>query len=214
MSDDVEHAGWAIDTPASRLRRRRSPLLGLLAIVLLVIGTAASVIGLVRLISDAGVDDARVVARGTVAALDGPATPPVAFEARAGERFTLWLHEGGASNVRESLVAGTECTATRPEDTAARVRGSRQGTSVATDHDETIGTFATGAGTTAVACRHVPFGGWRNRGRLRDQHAFVVERGTPGDGLSGLWLLFPGIGVAMLGGWALVRWRAGSLRPR
>ncbi len=214
MSDDVEHAGWAIDTPASRLRRRRSPLLGLLALVLLVGGIAATVVGIVRLALEAGVDDARVVARGTVVPLDAPPAPLVTFTASAGEQFTVWLREGGASNVRESLVAGTECAVTRPDGTLARVRGSRQGTSVATDDNETIGTFATTAGTTAVACRHVPFGGWRNRGRLRDEHRFVVERGTPGDGLAGLWLLLPGLAAAGLGLVAALRWRAGSLRPR
>jgi hypothetical protein len=214
MGDDVEHAGWAIDTPASRLRRRRSPLLGLLAVVLLVGGTGVTAVGIVRLAMEAGVDDANVVARGTVASLEGPPAPAVTFRAGAGERFTVWLNEGGLSNVRESLVAGTECAATRPDGTVARVRGSRQGTSVATDHDETIGTFGTSAGATAVACRHVPFGGWRNRGRLRDQHRFVVERGTPGDGLAGLWLLLPGMAAAGLGLVAALRWRAGSLRLR
>ena len=214
MGDDVEHAGWAIDTPASRLRRRRSPLLGLLALVLLAGGIAASVVGIVRLALEAGVDDARVVARGTVVPLDGSPASAVTFTSGAGERFTVWLREGGPDNVRESIVAGTECAVTRPDGTAARVRGSRQGTAVATDHNETIGTFTTAAGTTAVACRHVPFGGWRNRGRLRDEHSFVVERGTPGDGLAGLWLLLPGLAAAGLGLVTALRWRAGSLRGR
>ena len=204
---DVEHAGWAVGGPGSRLRRHRSPLLGLVALVLLVGGLAATVLGIVRLAMEAGPADERILARGTVAGLDGPPTPAGEFDAAGGGPVTVWLQLGGLSNVRETIVAGTAC-----ELGGAQIRGSRQGASVETDGHATIGEFNTAAGANAVTCRHVPFGRRRTRGRLRDEHPFVVERGTPGDGLRGMWLLFPGIAALGLGAVAGARWRAGTLK--
>jgi hypothetical protein len=209
---DVEHAGWAVGGPGSRLRRRRNPLLGLVALVLLVGGTGAAVTGIVRVAMEAGPADERVVARGTVAALDGPATPEVTFTTAGAETFTVWLRAGGLSNVRETVVAGTACDIVRANETTAQIRGSRQGTSVETDHHATIGQFTASAGRNAVTCAHVPFGRLRTRGRLREERPFVVERGSPGDGLGGLWLLFGGIAAIVLGVPAAARWRIGSLK--
>ena len=48
---DIEHAGWAVGGPGSRLRRHRSPVLGLIAVLLLagiwllIGGSAALVLG-------------------------------------------------------------------------------------------------------------------------------------------------------------------------
>jgi hypothetical protein len=184
---DVEHAGWAAGKP------RRSPLRAALAVVLIGGGIAAAALGIVRLATEAGPSSDRIVAEGTVAALDGPAATPATFTAGGGEQFTVWLRAGGASNVRETVVAGTACDLARPDGTGAHIRGSRQGTSVATDHHETIGALRAAAGANTVSCRHVPFGPGGRRGALRDEHAFVVERGTPGDGLRGLWPMFGGI---------------------
>jgi len=209
---DVEHAGWAVGGPGSRLRRRRNPLLGLLALLLLVGGTGAAVVGIVRVATEAGPDDERIVARGTVAALDGPATPAVTFTTAGAEKFTVWLRAGGLSNVRDTVVAGTACELVRGNESTALIRGSRQGTSVQTDRHATIGAFTSSAGRNAVTCAHVPFGRVRGRGRLREERPFVVERGTPGDGLGGLLLLFPGIIAIVLGVPAALRWRAGSLK--
>ena len=206
---DVEHAGWAVGGPGSRLRRRRNPLLGLLALVLLVGGTVAAVAG--SCVSRRRRPGRRVVARGTVAALDGPATPAVAFATPLGT-FTVWLRAGGLGNVRETVVAGTACDIVRANETTAQIRGSRQGTSVETDHHATIGQFTAPAGRNAVACAHVPFGRLRTRGRLREERPFIVERGSPGDGLGGLWLLFGGIAAIVLGVPAAARWRLGSLK--
>ena len=204
---DVEHAGWAVGGPGSRLRRRRNPVLGLLAVLLLAGGAAAAFVGVVRLASEAGPDDARVLARGTVAALDAPATPPVAFTADAAGPVTVWLEAGGADNVRDTIVAGTVCDLGGTE-----IRGSRQGASVVTDGHATIGELTAVAGENAVTCRHVPFGRVRRRGRLREEHPFVVESGTPADGLGGLWLFLPGVAAFLLGIPVAVRWRAGSLQ--
>ena len=125
----------------------------------------------------------------------------------------MWLNLGGASNVRETIVAGTECELVRPDGSRQRIRGSRQGTSVATDHFETIGAATLEAGRNAVSCRHVPFGRVTRRERLRQEHAFVVERGSPGDGLGGLWLVLGGSVALVLGVPAGLRWRAGTLKP-
>jgi hypothetical protein len=209
---DVEHAGWAVGGPGSRLRRRRNPVLGLIAVLLLAGGTVAAAVGIYRLATEAGPAQERILARGTVAALDGPPTEAVAVESGAGPA-TVWLNLGGLSNVRASIVAGTECELVRPDGSRERIRGNRQGAAVATDHYETIGDAALGAGRNAIACRHVPFGRIRTRGRLRREHAFVVERGSPGDGLGGLWLLIGGSAAIVLGVPAAMRWRAGKLEP-
>ena len=203
---DVEHAGWAVGGPGSRLRRHRSPVLGAVALVLLVGGAVAAIVGIVRLATEAGPAQERIVGRGTVAALEGPPAAPASFDSSARETATIWLNLGGLSNVRETIVAGTEC-----ELGEQRIRGSRQGASIATDHYETIGEVTLGAGRNVVSCRHVPFGRRRSRGRLREEHAFVVERGSPGDGLGGLWLLFGGSAAIVLGVPVLMRWRAGTL---
>jgi hypothetical protein len=210
---EVEHAGWAVGGPGSRLRRHRSPLLGAVALMLLAGGTVAAALGIVRLASEAGPAQERILARGTVAALDGPPAAPAAIANGAGEPATVWLNIGGASNVRETIVAGTECELARPDGSRRRIRGSRQGTAVATDHFETIGAVTLGAGRNVVSCRHVPFGRVTRRERLREEHPFVVERGSPGDGLGGLWLLVGGSVALVLGVPASLRWRAGTLKP-
>jgi hypothetical protein len=208
---DVEHAGWAVGGPGSRLRRRRSPLLGAFALLLLAGGTIAAALGIVRLASEAGPAQERILARGTVAALEEPPAAAAEIDNPVSEPATVWLNLGGASNVRETIVAGTECEHVRPNETRQRIRGSRQGTAIATDHYETIGKLTLGAGRNLVSCRHVPFGRVTRRGRLREEHVFVVERGSPGDGLRGLWLLFGGAAAIVLGVPAAMRWRSGTL---
>jgi hypothetical protein len=209
---DVEHAGWAVGGPGSRLRRRRNPVLGLIAVLLLAGGAVAVAVGIFRLATEAGPAQEGILARGTVAALEGATAPPVEVESPGGAA-TVWLNLGGLSNVRASIVAGTECEAVRPDGSRETIRGNRQGAAVATDNYETIGDAALGDGRNLVSCRHVPFGRIRTRGRLRREHAFVVERGSPGDGLGGLWLLFGGSAAIVLGVPAAMRWRAGTLRP-
>jgi hypothetical protein len=208
---DVEHAGWAVGGPGSRLRRRRSPLLGLISLLLLVGGAVAATLGIVRLASEAGPAQERILARGAVAALDGPQAATASIVSPVAGPATVWLNLGGLSNVRETIVAGSECELVRPDGSRHRIRGSRQGASIATDHFETIGEVTLGAGRNLVSCRHVPFGRVTRRGRLRQEHAFVVERGSPTDGLGGLWLLFGGAAALVLGVPAGMRWRSGTL---
>ena len=208
---DVEHAGWAVGGPGSRLRRRRSPLLGLVALLLLLGGLAAAALGIARLASEAGPARERVIGRGTVAALEGPPAATRTIVDPVGEPATVWLNLGGLSNVRETIVAGTECDLVRPDGSRQRIRGSRQGASIATDDFETIGEVTLGPGRNRVSCRHVPFGRATRRGRLGEEHVFVVERGSPGDGLGGLWLLLGGAAALVLGVPAAMRWRAGTL---
>jgi hypothetical protein len=84
---------------------------------------------------------------------------------------------------------------------------------VATDNHATIGRLTSAAGANAIACQHVPWGRRGRRGRLREQRSFIVERGSPSDGLRGMWLLFPGLAALGLGGLAAARWHTGSLKP-
>jgi hypothetical protein len=212
MSADVEHAGWAVGGPGSRLRRRRGRGRTALAAALVVAGIAAAGFGLVRLVMDAGPEDRRVLARGVVAALDGDARPAVAFRTAAAEDITFWLVAGGLSNVRDTVVAGTTCVMRRADGSTVEVLGRIQGASVATDDHATIGSATTTPGVNAVLCRHVPFGRLGRRGALRRERPFLVERGTPGDGLAGMIPLFGGI-AAIVGGVLLGRfWPGGTLR--
>jgi hypothetical protein len=211
-SADVEHAGWAVGGPDSRLRRRRNHVLGLLAAALIAGGAGAAVLGIVRVAREAGPAAGAVLARGTVAALGGRPAPPVRFTTAGAETLTVWLQAGGLSNVRDTVVAGTACELRRPDGSTVRIRGSRQGTAVSTDDHATIGVVVSAPGANTVACRHVPFGRAGRRGALRRQRPFVVERGSPGDGLRGLWLLFPGTAAIVLGVPLAMRWRTGSLR--
>ena len=176
-------------------------------------GAVAAVVGIVRLAKEAGPADERVVARGTVAALDGPRDPGRHVQhRRRRDAHGLAARRRARATSRETVVAGTACEIVRPTDTRAQIRGSRQGTSVETDHHATIGEFTSSAGRNAVACAHVPFGRVRRRGRLREERPFIVERGSPGDGLRGLWLLFRGIAAIVLGVPVASRWRVGSLK--
>lgn len=214
MSDpDIEYAGWTTDAPGSGLRRTRNPLLLVLAGVLVVTGVAASLGGIVLLVVEGGPQQEELLATGTVAALDGRSAPAATFTTEGEEELTVWLRAGGASNVRDTVVAGTACAIVRADGTTDEIRGSRQGTSVAVDRYATIGVLRSAPGLNAVTCRHVVFGHRRLRGRLREERPFVVEHGSPASGMRGMLLLFPGIGAALLGVPVAQRWRTGRLRP-
>lgn len=214
MSDgDIEQAGWALDDPDSTLRRHRSPLLGIVAAVLLVAGIGGIAGGIYRLATESGPAEERVLARGTVAALGGPAATAATFTSEAGGKVTLWIEAGDNDATRGTVVAGTSCEIARDDGTSELVEGRVQGASIETDRYATIGETTATAGPNVVTCRHVPFGQLRTRGLLAEEAPFLVERGTPADGLGGLWLLGGGIVVLLLGIWAAIRWRTGTLRP-
>lgn len=214
MSDPtIEQGGWAAEGPGSPLRRGRSVALGVLAAILLLGGIAASVAGIVMIARDAGPSDERILARGTVAAIDSRERSETRFETDEPGAATVWLALGGPDNVRESIVAGTTCTLRRAGGSGDVIEGRVQGTVVATDGYETIGQTTVGAGENVIACRHVPFGPIAAQGALHQEHDFVLERGTPGDGLSGWRLVIPGIPAALLGLFLFIRWKAGTVRP-
>lgn len=210
---DIEHAGWALDDPDSTLRRHRSPLLGVLTALLLIAGIAGIGVGIYRLASESGPADERVLARGTVAALDGPAASAAAFTSEAAGEVTLWIEVGDNDATRDTVVAGTSCEVARDDGTSELVEGRVQGAAIETDRYATIGETTASAGPNVVTCRHVPFGRLRTRGLLAEEAPFLVERGTPADGLAGLWLLAAGVVLLAVGVWAAIRWRTGTLRP-
>lgn len=210
---DVEHGGWAIDARGSGLRRRRNPLLLVLAVVLLAGGVAAAVLGIVELAAGSGPQDEDVAARGVAAALGGPDTPVTSFRATDGERFTVWLRTGGGTTRnREVVVASVGCRVARPGRPDALFRGSRQGTAVTVEDDATIGVFTAGEGVNRMVCRHLRFGRRTRYERLRRERPFLVVRGEPET--RGWWLLFGGIGAAVVGVPVAGVWRTGRLRRR
>jgi hypothetical protein len=110
------------------------------------------------------------------------------------------------------VVAATECTAVLPGGDRAEVRGSRQGNSVVVDDWSTIGWFSAAEGTVEVTCRQVEHGLRGNHRRLRDEHAFVVERGKPSFPAGGMVGLSLGIVALLAGAFALARGVPGRLR--
>lgn len=215
MSDpDIRHAGWALG-PGAPLHRRRSVLLGAIAAVLVVGGVIAAAWGVWLLAARAGVDEGEIVARGTVAALDGPAVGEVRFIATMPGPYTVWLRTGDMeSNSRDMVVASVTCRVRRPGRADAVFQGNRQGASVVVGDHATVGVFTASAGENAVACRHEVFGRRGLRDRLRSERRFVVTPGSAAGHAAGFWYLFGGMGAAVAGLFVGVRWFAGSVRRR
>jgi hypothetical protein len=212
---DVEHAGWATAGPGSRLRRRRSPLLGLLAAVLLLGGVGGAVAGIVQLALNAGPSEEEIEARGVVAGLDGPDARLARFTAPSERSYTVWLDLGDVRQVnRDQVVAATACEARGAGGSVATFRGSRQGSSVEIGSTSTVGTFSVPEGRTVVGCRQFPFGRRARRGRLREERPFLVARGKPSAGTGGFVLLFGGLAAALLAVPLGIRWYAGRLIER
>jgi hypothetical protein len=208
---DVEHTGWATDAPGSRLRRRRNPLLGLLAVMLLVGGVGAAVAGIVELATNPGPED-KIEARGVVAGLEGPDARPARLTAPAARSFTVWLDLQDVRQVRRDQVIGaTACAVRRADETVVRFRGSRQGTSVTVGSRSTVGTFSVPEGSAVVGCRQLPFGRRGGRWRLRDEREFVVVRGRPSEHVGGFLPLFGGLAAALLALPVGRLWYAGRL---
>lgn len=214
MADpDISHEGWAVGGPGSRVRRRRNPLWGLLALVLIAGGAAASGWGIWLLATEVGIDEDEILVRGRAAALGDPPTPAVAFISAEGGRHTVYLHTGNLpENRRDTVIAGLACTVTRPDGTEDGFQGNRQGASLVAGAYASVGQFGAGAGENTVACRHVVFGARRVRDTLREERTFVVVAGGTAARSHGFWYLFGGLTVLVPGLMAGVRWQRGSLR--
>ncbi len=214
MADpDVEAAGWATETPGSRVRRRRNPVLGLIALACLLGGVAITVVGIAGLVSETAVSDDEIVARGTVAGLGGPDTPNAQFTAPDDRSWTVYVDlDGVFSNNRDQIVAATACQVARSDGSSARFRGNRQGTALETGDLSTVGVFKASEGITVISCRQEPFGRRGRRGRLRTEREFVVVEGRPSERVRPFFFVFGGIALALLA-WPLgTRWNAGRLR--
>jgi hypothetical protein len=203
----------ATDAPDAPLRHRRNPVWLALAIVLVAAGVAGIVLFVAEQLEHApGPDEA--VAAGQVAALDGPATPPVRFHGEGA--YTVWLEVGGErSDVRDTIVAAVNCTANFDDGRGTvAFRGARQGAAVTIGDRSTVGTFDAPGGAVEVTCRQEPFGRLRTRDRLRSERPYFVTAGKPGASASYWFGMFGGIAALCLAPWALGRWRAGTLRSR
>lgn len=209
---DVEHAGWATDGPGSRLRRRRSPLLGALAAALLLGGVGAALAGIVGLATDTVPSGDEIQARGVVAGLDGPDARPAQFTAPGDGTSTVYVDvDDELSNNRDQVVAATECDVARANGTHTRFRGNRQGTALELEGLATVGVFSTSEGRIVVSCRQQPFGRHGGAFRLRSERDFLVVRGKPSERTSPFFLLFGGVAAALLALPIGSRWRAGRL---
>ena len=211
---DVTPVGFAAtDAPGALVRRRRSRVWLLVAVVFAGAGLAGIGWFVKEQLDNApGRDEA--VAAGRVAGLDGPDTPVVRF--RGGGDYTVWLTLDGVtlSNHRERIVAATNCAAEFADGGSVRFRGARQGSSVTVGDRSTVGTFEAPEGAVRLSCRQQPFGRRGRRGILREERPFFIAAGKPGVGWQ-LWLgMFTGIGLLVLAFPALGRFRAGRLQPR
>ena len=209
---DVEHAGWATEGRGSRLRRRRDPLLGVLAAALLVGGTGIAVAGVVGLATETVPSGDEIQARGVVAALDGPDARPARFSAPGDGSSTVYVDvDDVVSNNRDQVVASTACEATRADGTVTRFRGSRQGTALVLSGLATVGVFGRSEGETVVKCRQLRFGAAGRYFRLRKERDFLVVRGRPSERTRPFLLVIGGIALGFLAVPVGLRWRAGRL---
>jgi hypothetical protein len=205
-------ADWSVGGPGARLRRHRNPAVLVVAVSLLVAGAGLAVLGIVALSTETAPSGEEIESRGTVGALDRPAT--ARFTAPSGEPYTVWLSTGAIRRTdREDLVAATACNVTRADGSQARFRGNRQGTSVEVGDLATVGTFTAKEGVTAVACRLERFSTTGGFGRLPLGRGFLVVRGRPSERTRPFLLLFGGLAIAVLAWPVAARWHTGELRP-
>ncbi len=210
---DVTPVGFAAtDAPGALVRRHRSPVWLLVALVFAGAGLAGIGWFITEHVDNAPAPE-EAVAAGRVAGLDGPDTPVVRF--RGDGAYTVWLTLDGVtlSNNRETIVAATSCAAAFAGGGSARFRGARQGASVTVGGRATVGTFDAPEGGVELRCRQEPFGRRARRGMLRDERSFFVAAGKPGVGWPPWVGMFAGIGLLVLAVPAFGRFRAGSLRP-
>lgn len=181
---------------ASGLPPRRNPLLLIAGVALVVLAVVMMVTGIVRLVNEAGPQDEDVLARGSVSSRDTSDPSVVRFQTPRAQTLTIWAKTGS----NESVTSGTECELTRADGTRQRIDGGNQGASLTIGSNATVGKLKSLEGTNTVVCRQTR--------SSASGYGFIVERGSPGDGLRGLWLLLGGIGVVILGIVAIVLWVA------
>jgi hypothetical protein len=214
MSDVTPVGFAATEGQGAMLRRRRNPFWLVLGLVL-VVGAAGLVGGVIVRLAGAAPGEGEELASGTIAALDGAATPAVTFTGAGGD-YTVWLDHDGIFNddVSEQVVAATNCVGQLPGGGEARFRGAIQGHSVTIGDQSTIGTFHAGPGEVTIACAQARFGNYRTHGRLREQRPFVVAPGLPPAGWGTIAAITAGILGAGAGLASLARWRGGRVALR
>jgi hypothetical protein len=159
------------------VRRKRGPIRVLLGLLMLVAGALGVVVGI------AGAIDARASIEDDAVA-SAPLGQPTSFEAVGEERYTVYVIAGRA----DSIVQRVECETGG----GARLRGSRQGTSVTLGNASSVGRFDAPAGTVDIVCG----------GPTTDQ--YVVTPG--GTGILRSILSIVGGAFVALGGIALIIW--------
>ena len=209
---DFTPAGWAVQAPGSRLRRRRDPPLLVLAVLLAVAGVAATATGAVRLAGFAPGED-EVAARGTVAALRGPDGAGARFDSPGPVSFTVWISTDVQTIHRDTVVAATTCEAALADGSSRSFRGSRQGAALSAGGQATVGVFRAVAGPVSVACRQVEWGRIGRHYLLRKERDFRVVAGRPSERTGGFYWVFGGVALALAALPVWSRWGAGRLRP-
>jgi hypothetical protein len=212
---DFRPAGWTGASGASplpptvTLQRRRSPVLLVLGIVLVVGAAVGLAVSIVVMVTTLGFDDDDVVAEGVVGALDGDGGEPTTFTAGGDEAFTVWIQTDGINeeNRRDNVVAATKCVVDLPNGDQADFRGNRQGNALTIEDDSTVGWFTASEGQNTVACHQERFG--RQPTWLDDEHGFVVVRGKPASPLGGILTIGLSVVALLLGIGSLTRWRRG-----
>ncbi len=210
---DVRPVGWVTEQPMTTVRRRRSPFL--LAVGVLLVGGAAVglALAIIGLASSSGYDDEDIVAEGTVAALDGPAAASARFTSGGSDPYTVWIRTDGIfeSNRRENVIAATACDVALPGGDHADFQGNRQGNAITINDDSTVGWFTAAEGQIEVICHQEPFGQRRTRSWLDDEHEFIVVAGKPAAPWAGMIVLGASVVGLLIGIAALTRWHRGRI---
>jgi len=213
---DIQAVGWVTDRPGATVRRRRSPFLLGLGVLLGLAAAVGSAVSIVDLVRTSGFDQEDVVAEGVVAALgDEGGGEPATFTAGGADPFTIWIQTDGIdeSNERENVIAATACAADLAGGGRPDFQGNRQGSAVTIEDDSTVGWFTAAEGEVTVRCHQEPFGQARTRGWLEDEHGFVVARGKPAAPWGSFAVLSGAIVLLLLAIAVLTRWGRGRLVP-
>lgn len=151
-------------------------------------------------------------ASGTIGQLDSGAGARTAVFSGQSGTYTVWLIDGTVvSETLDQRVNATECFIELQGGETARIDGSRQAISVQEGDTATIGWFDAPEGEVRVNCSFTSFGSRRLAGELRVNREFVVTPGKPSLEWQPWVALFGGIGVTIVGSWALRRGLEGKI---